>query len=75
MCVCVSVVSVSVSLWNPGRDDCTPGTSPAGTQTGGARKWEGPEGEQRKTALLANPERQRERGMCLQGQPLGPAPG
>lgn len=31
-------------------------------------------GEQRKTALLANPERQRERGMCLQRTAPGASP-
>lgn len=66
----------ALCLWNPVRDDWTSGTSPAGTQTGGARKWEGPEGGSREKQPCWPTLRGSVKGACVcKGQPLGPAPG
>lgn len=61
--------------WNPGLMTGLPGTSRAGTQTGGARKWEGPgRGAEKKNSFWPTLRGSRERGMCLQGTASGAAP-
>lgn len=58
-----------------GRRTGLPGAGRAGTQTGGARKWEGPgRGAEKKISLPANPEREPVKGASVcKGRPLGPA--
>lgn len=58
---------------DPSRTTGHPSISWAGTQTGGARKWEGPgQGAEKKVSLLANPEREPVKGACVcKGRPLG----
>lgn len=59
---------------DPSRTTGLPGIGWAGTQTGGARKWEGPGQRAEKKSLLANPEREPVKGACVcKGRPLGPA--
>lgn len=55
-------------------DYWTPGIGGAGTQTGGARKWEGPgQGAEKKSPFWPTLRGACERGMCLQGAASGPA--
>lgn len=64
--------SLSLESWP---DDWTSGSSRAETQTGGARKWEGPEGGSREKQPCWPTLRGSVKGACVcKGQPLGPAP-